>query len=55
MCTEVGSSWQVFGHYVGHDEPSMLFDSNVPGSGNHMSYNVTLPTDPSAFEAFWAD
>jgi hypothetical protein len=26
----------------------MLFDSNVPGSGNHMSYNVTLPTDPSA-------
>jgi hypothetical protein len=26
----------------------MLFDSNVPGSGNHMSYNVTLPSDPSA-------
>ncbi len=48
MCTEVGNSWQVFGHYVGHDEPSMLFDSNVPGSGNRMSYNVTLPRDPSA-------
>jgi hypothetical protein len=48
MCTEVGNSWQAFGHYVGHDEPSMLFDSNVAGSGNHMSYNVTLPSDPSA-------
>lgn len=48
MCTEVSSSDDVFGHYVGHDEPSVLFDSNVPGSGNHMSYNLTLPTDPSA-------
>jgi hypothetical protein len=47
MCTEVGNSSQVFGHYVGHDEPSLLFDSNVAGSGNHMSYNVTLPSDPS--------
>ena len=47
MCTEVANSDDVFGYYVGHDEPSMLFDSNVRGSGNHMSYNVTLPTDPS--------
>jgi hypothetical protein len=37
----------VFGHYVGHDEPSVLFYSNTPGSGNHMQYNVTLPTEPS--------
>jgi len=48
MCTEVADSDEVFGHYVGHDEPSVLFDSNVRGSGNHMSYNVTLPHDPSA-------
>jgi hypothetical protein len=48
MCTEVGNSSDVFGHYVGRDEPSMLFDSDVAGSGNHMSYGVTLPTDPSA-------
>jgi hypothetical protein len=48
MCTEVASSDDVFGHYVGHDEPSMLFNSNVPGSGNHMSYNLVLPKDPSA-------
>ena len=39
MCAEVANSYDVFGHYVGHDEPSVLFNSNVPGSGNHMSYN----------------
>ena len=48
MCTEVADSDSVFGHYVGHDEPSVLFDSSVPGSGNHMRYNLTLPSDPSA-------
>jgi hypothetical protein len=48
MCTEVANSKAVFGHYVGHDEPSMLFYSNKAGSGNHMSYNVVLPKDPSA-------
>ena len=48
MCTEVASSENVFGHYVGHDEPSMLFFSHENGSGNHMSYNVTLPTEPTA-------
>jgi hypothetical protein len=48
MCTEVADSDEVFGHYVGHDEPSVLFDSNVRGSGNHLRYNITLPTDPSA-------
>ncbi|HEV2451656.1 MAG TPA: hypothetical protein VGS62_07000 [Streptosporangiaceae bacterium] len=48
FCTEVANSDEVFGHYVGHDEPSALFYSHKPGSGNHMSYNVTLPVDPSA-------
>lgn len=48
MCTEVANSNKVFGHYVGHDEPSVLFNSNVPGSGNHMSYHLVLPKDPSA-------
>jgi hypothetical protein len=33
---------------VGHDEPSLLFNSNTPGSGNHMRYDLTLPTDPPA-------
>jgi hypothetical protein len=48
-CTEVWDSEAVFGenHYIGHDEPSTLFYSNVPGSGNQMSYKLTLPKDPS--------
>src|SRR5690349_17379833 len=49
LCTEVYDSDLVFGegHYVGHDEPSTLFYSNVAGSGNRMQYNLTLPKDPS--------
>ncbi len=47
LCTEVDDPLSAFGHYVGHDEPSVLFYSNEPGSGNHMTYNVTLPTEPS--------
>ncbi len=35
--------------YVGHDEPSVLFKSGVPGSGNDMTYTVTLPRDPKRF------
>src|SRR5258706_29426 len=36
-CPEVWDSESVFGHdvYVGHDEPSLLFYSNKPGSGNN--------------------
>ena len=34
------------GGYVGHDEPSVLFKSGRPGSGNDMTYTVTLPRDP---------
>jgi hypothetical protein len=47
ICTEVRDSEAVFGHYVGHDEPSVLFDSNKSGSGNEMAYTGTLPTEPS--------
>jgi hypothetical protein len=47
LCTEVSDPLAAFGHYVGHDEPSALFYSNVPGSGNHMQYNVTLPVEPT--------
>lgn len=36
------------GSYVGHDEPSVLFKSPVAGSGNDISYDVTLPTNPTA-------
>jgi hypothetical protein len=48
-CAEVANSSDVFGsEYVGHDEPSAVFYSNVPGSGNHMTYSLRLPHDPSA-------
>ncbi len=36
------------GWYVGHDEPSIKFISNKPGSGNQMTYFMQLPIDPAA-------
>jgi len=47
ICADVSNSESLFGYYVGHDEPSTLFYSNVPGSGNRMKYVLTLPSDPS--------
>jgi hypothetical protein len=48
LCSEVATPETVFGSdYVGHDEPSAVFYSNVPGSGNHMAYSLRLPRDPS--------
>jgi|SRR5579862_356804 len=36
-----------YGHpYVGHDEPSLLFYSSTPGSGNSGVYLIRLPKDP---------
>ena len=37
------------GRYIGHDEPALLFYSDVNGSGNHSVYRLVLPTDPLAF------
>jgi hypothetical protein len=34
------------GKYVGHDEPSLEFKSNLPGSGNDVTYTMVLPRDP---------
>lgn len=55
LCTEVQDP-SAFGneYYIGHDEPSTLFYSNVPGSGNRMRYDLTLPTDPSPTSPFIA-
>lgn len=48
ICAEVANSDEVFGsEYVGHDEPSTVFYSNVPGSGNQARYELVLPHDPS--------
>ena len=46
LCTEVLHSLNYEGKYTGHDEPSLLFYSNVPGSGNSNVYELTLPKDP---------
>src|SRR5215469_16389665 len=47
LCTELDKKWTTDGQYTGHDEPSVLFYSHQPGSGNNASYNVLLPKDPA--------
>jgi hypothetical protein len=53
LCTERRYSRSVDpeykGRYIGHDEPSLLFYSEVPGSGNYNRYTITLPRDPDAY------
>ncbi len=53
LCAEVQDPVAAFGtnKYVGHDEPSALFYSNVPGSGNNSQYNLTIPTQPKGRSA----
>src|SRR6266568_2568666 len=49
VCPDLANPEDVSGaEYVGHDEPSLLFYSNVPGSGNQMRYDMTVPSDPPA-------
>jgi hypothetical protein len=36
------------GHYIGHDEPDATFLSSSPGSGNNVTWTVTLGRDPKA-------
>jgi hypothetical protein len=45
------------GHYIGHDEPSIGFYSNVPESGSNLQWEITLPHErplpaPQSFENF---
>jgi hypothetical protein len=48
LCTEVANPQEAFGnYYVGHDEPAVEFYSNAAGSGNHVQYQLTIPTEPS--------
>lgn len=46
-----GARFEDNGHYIGHDEPSLRFLSSVPGSGNDVTWNETLPSDPAASPA----
>src|ERR1051325_3729799 len=38
LCAEPADPLSYEGNYIGHDEPSLLFYSNVPGSGNNQHY-----------------
>jgi hypothetical protein len=51
LCTErqFNRSYEYPGRYIGHDEPSLLFYSDEPGSGNYNVYKMVLPTDPRVF------
>jgi hypothetical protein len=46
LCTEPAWSIGPAGEYTGHDEPSVLFRSNKPGTGYDLTYQVKLPTNP---------
>ena len=46
LCAETNDSIGYRSEYTGHDEPSALFYSNVPGSGNNANYRLVIPTDP---------
>src|SRR5205823_4603650 len=43
---EVYHSVGYAGSYTGHDEPALLFYSDTAGSGNSMTYGITVPTEP---------
>jgi hypothetical protein len=36
------------GHYIGHDEPDAAFTSSAPGSGNNVTWALTLGKNPKA-------
>jgi hypothetical protein len=44
MCADIYNNPK--GEYVGHDEPLVGFRSGIAGSGNNMTYTMTLPKDP---------
>ncbi len=46
LCTETLEPLNYENQYTGHDEPSVLFYSNTPGSGNSNRYFLRLPKDP---------
>jgi len=49
LCVEQINPWTWNGYTYpsGHDEPSLLYYSTTPGSGNSQLYRLTLPTDPA--------
>ena len=52
MCQDPRGTWNgrfyENGKYIGHDEPSMRFVSNQPGSGDNVTFLERLPLEPNA-------
>jgi hypothetical protein len=46
FCADRESHKNYKGYYIGHDEPALIFYSNMKGSGNSGVYLLTLPKDP---------
>jgi hypothetical protein len=46
QCTDAQPAIAQNGEYVGHDEPSVEFRSNKPGTGYDLTYQVQLPKNP---------
>ena len=46
LCAETAEAIGYEGRYTGHDEPSVLYYSDKPGSGNNNRYRVVVPKDP---------
>jgi hypothetical protein len=46
LCADVWNHKNYQGYYTGHDEPALGFYSTTPGSGNNVTFLVTLPTEP---------
>lgn len=46
LCAEPAEVYNYESSYIGHDEPSLLFYSNTPGSGNNNLYRLTVPSEP---------
>ena len=46
ICAEAVDALGYEGVYTGHDEPSLLFYSDTPGSGNNQRYRLVIPKDP---------
>ena len=46
LCAEATDALGYRGGYTGHDEPSLLFYSGTPGSGNESNYRLIVPSDP---------
>jgi hypothetical protein len=51
ICAEALDALGYEGEYTGHDEPSVLFYSDTPGSGNNQQYRLSLPNEPPTLPA----